>query len=125
VLRYFFSKDVRFGCWVLGVCVSFWSLLSMIQSRLLWRYGDAFCFLFSLGFGSEFRRSSVYALWGLPRNLYTLTITHYFFGSSSVLRTESTFLQGFEIQAKQRGARIKKNTQEVSYCELHSSLSRP
>jgi hypothetical protein len=62
VLRYFFSKDVRFGCWVLGVCVSFWSLLLMIESRSLWRFGNAFCFLFSLGFGSEFRRSSVYAL---------------------------------------------------------------
>ncbi len=78
VLRYFFSKDVRFGCWVLGVCVSFWSLLSMIESRSLWRFGNAFSILFSLGFGSDFRRSSFYALWGLPRNLYTLRITHFF-----------------------------------------------
>ncbi len=34
----------RRAFWVLGVCVSFWSLLSMIQSRLLWRYGNAFLF---------------------------------------------------------------------------------
>jgi hypothetical protein len=38
----------------------------------------------------------------------------FFLGSTSVLRTESTFLQGFEIQAKEGGARIFKNTQEVS-----------
>jgi hypothetical protein len=56
--------------------------------------------------------------------LYTLRITHYFFGSSSVLRTESSFLQGFVIQANEGVARIKKNTHKrlVSVNFIHLCL---